>query len=654
MFAKDCRFGSHLPPRGQCFFVMALSLLALLVGTQTARADQPTPCEAWGTVSTWKATFTLSGSGTNTRGDSTITVSYSANGTATLVLEGPTPLDCSGKITGIPTPFLYWSTVAVGAANTVSLTATIDGPCDHVTYTSQGGGQVDTAFLKTDFLAQNYEFLPSFAVTVQIVDTPKGGDACPGGPPKTTTVPGFPVVLASVDQVPKFSLPPMPPLPSTTLDQTTSFSADEEFSTQAIPWTLEFHLTPMYACQTDTSRLTPLNQGDTQWGGTQYDTHDPTDSQGDTIARWGCAMTCLTMAINYANRDTPGSPGFLDPGDLNNIMNNNPGDFVIQKNNLISISTGIVDYTATVASTSAGGNLTYQQGPVVNSKTGPGANAAKASATLDQALCGPNPHPIIVGVKHAKTASGTNIFPAHFVLVTGKDPATGEYTIVDPNGGVTGKLSDYNNDYTTRGTVHDPSDLSHLNLASTGAAGLVLVDPAGNHTGLDPASQIILQNIPQSSYATEAIQNDVTQDELIGPVNLLDVFQPSSGAYVIVANGTATGPYSISITSISPQGTIESPVTLSNNAVPGSSDTFRFQFSSAPGSSLAMTPVPGDRDGDGSVDCADLKIVEASFGKSVGQPGFDPRADANKDGVVNILDLSIVARGIAPGTTCTP
>jgi hypothetical protein len=438
------------------------------------------------------------------------------------------------------------------------------------------------------------------------------------------------------------------------LDQTTSFSADEEFSTQPIPWTLEFHLTPMYACQTDSSRLTPLNQGDTQWGGTQYDTHDPTDSQGDTISRWGCAMTCLTMAIDYANRDTPGSPGFLDPGDLNNIMNNNPGDFVIQKSNLISISTGIVDYVPTVASTTVGGNLTYQQGPVVNSKTGPGANAAKASATLDQALCGPNPHPIIVGVKHVKTAGGSDIFPAHFVLVTGKDPATGDYTVLDPNGGVMRKLSDFNNDYSTRGTVHDPSDLSHLNIASAGPAALTLVDPLGHHTGFDPMSQQVLQNVPQSSYATDAIQNDVTQDEVIGPVNLLDVFQPASGAYVIVASGTAAGPYSISISSISPQGALQSPTTLSNNAQFGSSDTFTLQFSSVSGTSPVITPVPGDRDGDGSVDCADLRIVEASFGKAVGQPGFDPRADANKDGIVNILDLSIVARGLPAGTTCTP
>lgn len=60
----------------------------------------------------------------------------------------------------------------------------------------------------------------------------------------------------------------------------------------------------------------------------------------------------------------------------------------------------------------------------------------------------------------------------------------------------------------------------------------------------------------------------------------------------------------------------------------------------------------GDLNEDGSVGCDDLAIVKASFGKRVGQPGFDPRADVNGDGVVNVLDLSIVARQLPAGTTC--
>ena len=61
---------------------------------------------------------------------------------------------------------------------------------------------------------------------------------------------------------------------------------------------------------------------------------------------------------------------------------------------------------------------------------------------------------------------------------------------------------------------------------------------------------------------------------------------------------------------------------------------------------------PGDADGDGVATCADLSLVKASFGKRKGQPGFDPRADLNSDGVVDIRDLSAVAQNILTGITC--
>jgi sugar lactone lactonase YvrE len=60
----------------------------------------------------------------------------------------------------------------------------------------------------------------------------------------------------------------------------------------------------------------------------------------------------------------------------------------------------------------------------------------------------------------------------------------------------------------------------------------------------------------------------------------------------------------------------------------------------------------GDVNGDGVVNCADLAIVKASFGKKSGQSGFDPRADVNHDGIVNIVDLSMVARAVPTGTVC--
>ncbi len=66
----------------------------------------------------------------------------------------------------------------------------------------------------------------------------------------------------------------------------------------------------------------------------------------------------------------------------------------------------------------------------------------------------------------------------------------------------------------------------------------------------------------------------------------------------------------------------------------------------------AKALVPGDLNGDGAVNCADLNIVKASFGKKTGRPGFDSRADVNRDGIVNVLDLSAEAKLVPAGTTC--
>lgn len=50
--------------------------------------------------------------------------------------------------------------------------------------------------------------------------------------------------------------------------------------------------------------------------------------------------------------------------------------------------------------------------------------------------------------------------------------------------------------------------------------------------------------------------------------------------------------------------------------------------------------------------CADLALVKAAFGSKLGQPAYNPIADVNNDGVVNIIDLSTVARALPADTTC--
>ena len=65
-----------------------------------------------------------------------------------------------------------------------------------------------------------------------------------------------------------------------------------------------------------------------------------------------------------------------------------------------------------------------------------------------------------------------------------------------------------------------------------------------------------------------------------------------------------------------------------------------------------MAAAPGDLNGDGAVNCADIDVVMASFGKTTGQPGYSPLADVNYVGVINVKDLSWVWQYLPPGTQC--
>ena len=62
--------------------------------------------------------------------------------------------------------------------------------------------------------------------------------------------------------------------------------------------------------------------------------------------------------------------------------------------------------------------------------------------------------------------------------------------------------------------------------------------------------------------------------------------------------------------------------------------------------------VLGDVNGDGRVDCTDLALVRAAFGKSTGQPGYDARADMDRNGKIDVYDLAFVSRRLPPGTNC--
>ncbi len=95
--------------------------------------------------------------------------------------------------------------------------------------------------------------------------------------------------------------------------------------------------------------------------------------------------------------------------------------------------------------------------------------------------------------------------------------------------------------------------------------------------------------------------------------------------------------YSIrSLDNVPLDGELGSPslvVVPSGNGIPGGRAVARFEI------------LQGDANRDGVVDIADANLISISLGLSAGDPGFNPLADLNSDGVVNALDLVIWSDG---------
>ncbi len=59
-----------------------------------------------------------------------------------------------------------------------------------------------------------------------------------------------------------------------------------------------------------------------------------------------------------------------------------------------------------------------------------------------------------------------------------------------------------------------------------------------------------------------------------------------------------------------------------------------------------VATLSGDINNDGIVNVVDLTIVSLAYGTFEGEPGYNPDADLTQDGLVDMRDLVIVARNL--------
>ena len=106
------------------------------------------------------------------------------------------------------------------------------------------------------------------------------------------------------------------------------------------------------------------------------------------------------------------------------------------------------------------------------------------------------------------------------------------------------------------------------------------------------------------------------------------------GAHIVTGIGTGSGPYTLTVTRRDADGNVLETQTTTGVASPNAAI--------APLSTTVPGPLPGDLNGDGVVNPADLQILLLDFGKTVEQSACGSPCDLDLDGVITLNDLLIL------------
>jgi hypothetical protein len=155
------------------------------------------------------------------------------------------------------------------------------------------------------------------------------------------------------------------------------------------------------------------------------------------------------------------------------------------------------------------------------------------------------------------------------------------------------------------------------------AANLYITNPSGHHAGYDPVTHQDVNEMPdQAFYSGSSAQIRVlTVNNMEGQWDI-KLIGTTGGSYTFASAPVSDSSQRQVVTgSISPGQVIDYPI------------TYPPQISQ---------PCPGDANGDGVVNAVDLSILASEWGRQCTsqQPC---RADFNHDGIVNAVDLSILA-----------
>jgi len=152
-----------------------------------------------------------------------------------------------------------------------------------------------------------------------------------------------------------------------------------------------------------------------------------------------------------------------------------------------------------------------------------------------------------------------------------------------------------------------------------------------------PSKTVVGQGFPLNINVTVANQGDKIETFNVTAYANTTVIQTES---ILLAGGSST----TILFTWNTTGFVKGNYIISAYAIPllGEKNTTDNTYTDG----TVLVTIAGDVNGDGTVNVLDLTIVSLSYGNFKGEPDYNPEADLNEDGIVDMQDLATVARNL--------